>query len=91
MPARSVTVAMQETVSREDVAACETILRRLPEWFGIETALVDYVKAIAKQPTILARSVDDDIVGFVSIRRHFDRCGEVHVMAVDPDHHRAGS
>ena len=37
-----------------DAASCERILRSLPEWFAIETALRDYAAATDVYPTFLA-------------------------------------
>lgn len=70
-------------------ADCERILRSLPEWFGIEEALVDYVADIASMDTWGAFE-GDTMRGFITVRRHFERAGEVHVMGVDEAHHRRG-
>lgn len=70
-------------------STCEPILRALPEWFGIESAIVDYVRDIDRLPTSIAR-VEGDPVGFVTIRRHFPTAAEVHVMAIEPAFHRRG-
>ena len=45
-------------------ADCERILRTLPMWFGIESALVEYVLDSARLPTFAARR-DGRIVGFI--------------------------
>jgi ribosomal protein S18 acetylase RimI-like enzyme len=65
------------------------ILRALPDWFGIEEAIVNYVKEVDDLPVFLARH-GDEIQGFISIRQHFDQAAEVHLIAVRPEHHRAG-
>ena len=49
---------------------CEKILRALPDWFGIEDSLVQYVKDADVMPTLVAKD-DDDVVGFLTIKRHF--------------------
>lgn len=67
----------------------ERILRALPEWFGIESSLLEYVQDAARMPTWYA-SVEDDVVGFLSIHRHFEGSAEVHVVGVLPEHHRSG-
>jgi len=64
---------------------CEKILRSLPDWFGIESAILDYIKDVQKMETWAA--VDSDIVGFLSLNKHNQQTAEIHVMGLLPDHH----
>ena len=57
---------------------CEKILRALPDWFGIEASLIQYVKD------------DDDVVGFLTIKKHFSETAEIHCMGILPQYHRKG-
>ena len=68
----------------------ERILRRLPEWFGIEQSLRDYVDDARRLPTYLVRDPDDIVVGVLLVKRHFPSAAEVHLMAVDRAWHRRG-
>jgi ribosomal protein S18 acetylase RimI-like enzyme len=68
---------------------CEPILRLLPEWFGIEAAIVHYIEEIDRLPTFLAWN-QQQVVGFLSIKRHTDFAAEIYVMAVHPHFHRQG-
>jgi ribosomal protein S18 acetylase RimI-like enzyme len=61
--------------------ACEQILRSLPQWFGIEAALREYVEATERLPTFIA-VVDEIIVGFVTLESHFSTEWEIHCIAV---------
>ena len=70
-------------------ADCEPILRSLPQWFGIESALIQYVKDIDVMPTFISRHAEQ-IVGFLTIRKHNSISAEIHVIAILPDHHRQG-
>ncbi len=70
-------------------SVCEPILRALPEWFGIEEALVDYVKDTDVMPTFVAVT-DDGPAGFVTIKRHFPKAAEIQVMGILPGLHRQG-
>ncbi len=70
-------------------ASCEEILRALPDWFGIESALVEYVRDARALPTWIARR-DGQPVGFVTVRMHNPHSAEIHCVAVRPEHHRAG-
>lgn len=68
---------------------CEPILRALPQWFGIEEAIVEYILSIEVMPTFLALA-DEQPAGFLSIKRHSDYSAEIFVMAVAPVFHRRG-
>jgi len=71
-------------------AACEPILRALPEWFGIEDSLVQYVKDADTMPTMLLKD-KEHIIGFVTIKRNFPASAEIHCMAILPNYHRTGA
>ncbi|MBE9078029.1 GNAT family N-acetyltransferase [Romeria aff. gracilis LEGE 07310] len=70
-------------------ALCEPILRLLPEWFGIEVALKEYVDEIDKLPTFLAVA-KNQVVGFLTVKQHSEYAAEIYVMAVHPSSHRSG-
>jgi GNAT superfamily N-acetyltransferase len=64
---------------------CESILRELPEWFGIEEATAAYIRDVADLPTF---GVGGD--GFLSLKLHGPKAAEVYVMGVRPSCHRRG-
>lgn len=66
------------------------LLALLPEWFGIESSVQEYVEAAARLPTYLARVDGQAPVGILLITRHFPESAEVHLMAVHPEWHRRG-
>jgi GNAT superfamily N-acetyltransferase len=70
-------------------SVCIPILRMLPEWFGIEEALLEYEREVEHLPTFLAKS-DDQVLGFLSLKRHYSASAEILVMGVCPDAQRAG-
>lgn len=70
-------------------AASEAILRSVPEWFGIESALLDYVKASERWPTWFAIAGGVP-VGFITIHTHFAESSEIHCIAARPEWHRRG-
>jgi GNAT superfamily N-acetyltransferase len=72
-------------VSRE----CERILRTLPRWFGIESALLDYARDSGRFPTFLA-CAEDRSVGFLTVREHFPESWEVHCIAIEASARGAG-
>ncbi len=65
---------------------CENILRSLPQWFGIESAIVNYIQDIKSMETWIA--IDKIPLGFLSIFRHNKTTAEIHVMGVLPAFHR---
>ena len=71
-------------------ALAEGILRALPDWFGIEQALVDYARAVDELPTFVAEAAGG-AVGFLTLKPTSARAIEVHVMAVVPGEHRHGA
>jgi ribosomal protein S18 acetylase RimI-like enzyme len=68
---------------------CEPILRSLPQWFGIEEAVVHYVQEIEHLPTFLAVA-DGRVAGFLSLKEHFAEAAEVYVMGLRVEYHRRG-
>ncbi|HEX5017662.1 MAG TPA: GNAT family N-acetyltransferase [Actinomycetes bacterium] len=71
--------------------AVERLLRLLPDWFGIEESVLQYIEDAKTKPTYLAvASNTDAIVGALLITRHNPSSAEVHLMLVDPSYHRQG-
>ncbi len=68
---------------------CAPILRALPNWFGIEAAVLHYLQTAAISPTLFAL---DGVaaVGFLTIRQHSPYAAEIYVMGVLPQYHRQG-
>jgi GNAT superfamily N-acetyltransferase len=64
---------------------CESVLRELPEWFGIEEATAAYIRDVAGLPTF---AVED--VAFLSVKLHTPRAAELYVLGVRPERHRQG-
>lgn len=67
--------------ANQSQAECEEILRSVPEWFGIEEALLEYAANTVKLPTFVIR---DNVraLGFVSLRQHFAQAWEIDCIAV---------
>ena len=53
------------SIPDEKAKICNTILRALPDWFGIESSIIDYVEQVQSMPFFAA--VDDEAV-FVLLR-----------------------
>ena len=78
-----------EIVRRHDPAAVERILRGLPQWFGVESAIAAYVEDASRLPSYLAIG-GSQIVGVVLLTEHFPRSREVHLIAVSAAHRGRG-
>jgi ribosomal protein S18 acetylase RimI-like enzyme len=72
---------------RPDVV--DAVLRELPEWFGIESSIVEYVERSRTLPTYLA-TVDDDAVGVLVLEHHSPASAEMYLLGVRRAHHRRG-
>lgn len=69
-----------------EYSECEKILRNLPEWFGIESAIIEYVEDIKKMKTFLVE-VNSTIIGFATINSHNKYTAEIHVMGIEKEYH----
>lgn len=70
------------TLHRTD--ECEAVLRSLPQWFGIEEALLMYARDSGTMPTF---AVEQNAVvrAFITLQEHFPESWEVHCIAVHAD------
>jgi coenzyme F420-0:L-glutamate ligase / coenzyme F420-1:gamma-L-glutamate ligase len=82
-----VTQVVEITDPAERSRIAETVLRDLPDWFGIEEATAGYIEAAATLPTL---AVEPDL-GFLCLKQHTPRAAELYVMGVRPEHHRRGT
>lgn len=63
------------------------ILDDLPEWFGIDEAKQEYVNE-SEQLKMWVAYVEEEAVGFITLKQHFQMSGEVYVMGVKKAYHR---
>ena len=68
---------------------CKDILRSLPQWFGIESAILDYSQGVKGQ-FFLAAKVKEDVVGIISIKENTLYTDEIYVMGIKKEFHRTG-
>ncbi len=73
----------------EKSALCTPILRALPDWFGIEESIQNYSVEIDRLPTLLAH-VEDQTIGFLTLKLHNPYAAEVYVMGIRQEMHRQG-
>lgn len=68
---------------------CMDILRDLPEWFGIETSLLEYVQGVAEKEFYTTLDQGRH-VGFFSVKRLNNSTAELYVNGVLKEYHRKG-
>ena len=68
---------------------CETILRALPDWFGMEEGIQQYIQTIGQLPTFLAYQ-GERALGFLTVKVHNPYAAELYVMGILPEAHRQG-
>jgi len=67
----------------------ETILRTLPQWFGVDESLVEYINTVGEYPFFAAFD-GDNCVGFFCGKIHHNINGDIYVCGVHPDFHGFG-
>lgn len=70
-------------------ALAERILRALPQWFGVEPALLAYAADAHVMPNFVA-TANGIPVGFLNMREHNAVTLEINCIAVLPEHHGQG-
>ena len=70
-------------------ADCEAVLRSLPNWFGIESALQGYAKDSSTRPTF-ALLDGARVLAFLTLQQHFAESWEVHCIAVHAEARNRG-
>ena len=68
---------------------CNFILRALPDWFGIEESIVDYVTQVKNMP-FFAVFDNNNAIGFVTIKLHNIHTAEIYVMGILQEYHKQG-
>lgn len=77
------------TRDTRDPDAVRRILEDLPDWFGIEEAVREYVETAGRLTNYLA-VLEGQVVGVLLLEQHFPPSAEIHLIAVDPRLHRKG-
>ncbi len=66
-----------------DAAACDAIVRALPEWFGLEEGRADCAHAVRSQEGLVAVAAEE-VMGFLTVVQPFAESAEISWMAVHP-------
>lgn len=70
--------------------ACESIMRALPEWFGIDSYIESYAREAEEYPTYGAYDSEGKLLGFMTLRAEDEGVTEIHAMGVLPNFHGQG-
>jgi ribosomal protein S18 acetylase RimI-like enzyme len=81
---------MEINDKNEKAEYTNNILRKLPEWFGNEKSLEEYINTVNKYPYWAAFDKENKCVGFFCGKIHYNRTGDIYVCGIDPKHHRKG-
>lgn len=76
-----------DPAEKEAIAAA--ILQALPEWFGLPDSTAEYIVQSRSMP-FWAAFQGETAVGFAALKETSPDTGEIYVMGVRPDCHRAG-
>ncbi len=68
---------------------CNNILRKLPEWFGIESSIAEYADKVQEMMFYVAFE-DKNPIGFVALKMHNSFTAEIYVMGILSEYHRQG-
>ncbi|MFP4609292.1 MAG: GNAT family N-acetyltransferase [Candidatus Aenigmatarchaeota archaeon] len=68
---------------------CKTILRSLPEYFGIDEAVEDYLEGVKKKYFLSAR-VGKIPIGFMCVKNHNEFTSELYVLGIVKELHGRG-
>ena len=66
-----------------------SILRKLPEWFGIEDSIIEYVNGV-KNSDFYAAFYLDTPVGFISAKSNNEYTSEIYVIGILKEYHNQG-
>jgi len=76
------------TNNKEKSEICLKILKKLPKWFGIEQAILDYCEEV-KLCYFVTYEIDNKIIGFIAIKEN-PVSYDIHVMGILEEFHRQG-
>ncbi len=88
MNAPTLTIALEPDA---DIKAriCRELLAALPDWFGLPESNARFEREVRELAMWVAR-LGAQTIGFATLRQHFPASAELHLIAVDPAHHRHG-
>ena len=80
-------VEINNSSKKSDI--CNFVLRSLPNWFGIEESIVDYVNSAKEMPFFTVFD-GENAIGFVALKIHNKYTAEIYVMGILEKYHNQG-
>lgn len=78
-------VEIKDSTKKEQITL--EILRDLPEWFGIESSIIEYSEAVKEMPFFVYK-IGDEAAGFIALKC-CTSC-DMHVLGIKKHYHRQG-
>lgn len=76
-------------LEQADITGCAAVLHSIPEWFGIQESNEAYIRDVETLPSYVAIE-NGVVIGFLSVKQHFESASEIHIVAVGRSRHRHG-
>lgn len=80
---------IKSTNHEEKSKVTDFILRKLPDWFGVEEAIVDYVLGVKESDFYIAYHLNQ-VVGFVSVKINNQYTAEIYVIGILMEYQNKG-
>jgi ribosomal protein S18 acetylase RimI-like enzyme len=77
------------SISEEKEEIANHILRKLPEWFGIEESTAEYIKGVRNTEFLAAYDANLPI-GFISVKANNAFTSEIYVIGILKEYHKQG-
>ena len=75
-------VEIKKLISKEEKSnIANSILRQLPEWFGIEEAILEYVQGV-KETDVYVCYISEKTVGLISVKANNEFTHEIFLMSI---------
>lgn len=74
---------------KEKSEICELVLRSLPEWFGVEESIKEYINGV-KASTFFSAYIGEIPIGFMSLKEHNEFTSEIYLTGILEEFHRRG-
>jgi len=79
----------QVNIDEEKSNICDLVLHALPNWFGVEASITDYIQKVREMPFWVAYD-GEKAIGFIALKVHNAYTAEICVMGILRDYHRQG-
>lgn len=85
---KNLEITLENNAKTKQIIVYE-VLKDLPEWFGLEEAIKEYVKNSSKY-LLWAAKENNEILGFISLKETAQKVAEIYCMGVKKESHKQG-